>query len=148
MRAIVQRVNHARLTVEGETVAEIGPGLVVLAGIYADDTERDRTFVAEKTANLRVFQDEAGKMNLSVLDVGGEVLLVPNFTVAGSTRKGRRPSFDRAMAPEQSRSEFDRLAADLASHGVPVKTGVFGAHMHVLLENDGPVTLVIDSREG
>lgn len=148
MRAIVQRVNHARLTVEGETVAEIGPGLVVLAGIYADDTERDRTFVAEKTANLRVFQDDVGKMNLSVLDVGGEVLLVPNFTVAGSTRKGRRPSFDRAMAPEQSRSEFDRLAADLASQGVPVKTGVFGAHMHVLLENDGPVTLVIDSREG
>ncbi len=147
MRAIVQRVNHARLTVEGETIAEIGPGLVVLAGIYADDTERDRTFVAEKTANLRVFQDEAGKMNLSVLDVGGEVLLAPNFTVAGSTRKGRRPSFDRAMAPEQSRSEFDRLAADLASQGVPVKTGVFGAHMHVLLENDGPVTLVIDSRE-
>lgn len=147
MRAIVQRVNHAQLTVEGESVAEIGPGLVVLAGIYQDDTDRDRVYIAEKTANLRIFQDEAGKMNLSVLDVRGEVLLVPNFTVAGSTRKGRRPSFDRAMAPDRSRAEFDRLAADLAAQGVPVKTGVFGAHMHVLLENDGPVTLVIDSRE-
>ncbi|MCC5786640.1 MAG: D-tyrosyl-tRNA(Tyr) deacylase [Phycisphaerales bacterium] len=147
MRAIVQRVNHAQLTVEGESVATIGPGLVVLAGIYQDDTDRDRVYIAEKTANLRIFQDEAGKMNLSVLDVRGEVLLAPNFTVAGSTRKGRRPSFDRAMAPDRSRAEFDRLAADLAAQGVPVKTGVFGAHMHVLLENDGPVTLVIDSRE-
>ncbi|TVS00683.1 MAG: D-tyrosyl-tRNA(Tyr) deacylase [Phycisphaerales bacterium] len=147
MRAIVQRVNHAQLTVEGEPVAKIGIGLVVLAGIYQDDTDRDRVYIAEKTANLRIFQDEAGKMNLSVLDVRGEVLLVPNFTVAGSTRKGRRPSFDRAMAPDRSRAEFDRLAADLAAQGVPVKTGVFGAHMHVLLENDGPVTLVIDSRE-
>ncbi len=147
MRAIVQRVNHAQLTVEGESVATIGPGLVVLAGIYRDDTEQDRRFVAERTANLRIFQDEAGKMNLSVLDVRGEVLLVPNFTVAGSARKGRRPSFDRAMDPDRSRAEFDRLAADLAAQGAAVKTGVFGAHMHVLLENDGPVTLVIDSRE-
>ena len=148
MRAIVQRVNHAALTVEGVPVATIGHGLVVLAGIYRDDTDRDREYIAEKTANLRLFNDESGKMNLSVLDVGGEVLLVPNFTVAGSTRKGRRPSFDRAMAPEKSRGEFDRLAADLAARGAAVQTGVFGAHMHVLLENDGPVTLVIDSREG
>lgn len=148
MRAIVQRVNHAELTVEGELIAKIGSGLVVLAGIYQDDTDRDRVYIAEKTANLRVFQDEAGKMNLSVLDVGGEVLLVPNFTVAGSTRKGRRPSFDRAMAPEKSSGEFERLASDFAALGVRVETGVFGAHMHVAIENDGPVTLVIDSREG
>src|SRR5690606_16788617 len=131
--------------------AEIGVGLVVLVGILCDDTEADRRYVADKIVNLRIFPDAPppeGKMNLSVLEVsggGGGVLLVPNFTVPGDTRKGRRPSFAAAMKPPEAEREFERLAEAVRSLGCNVQTGVFGAHMHVALVNDGPVTVIVDS---
>ncbi|MBK7403382.1 MAG: D-tyrosyl-tRNA(Tyr) deacylase [Phycisphaerales bacterium] len=150
MKAVVQRVNRARLeAVHGDgrrAEVETGPGLVVLAAVVEGDTERDREWMAEKLANLRIFTDDAGKMNLSVLDVRGEVLLVSNFTVAGDTRKGRRPSFDGAMRPPEAEAAFDALVEAVRARGVPVRTGVFGAHMHVEIHNDGPITLVVDSR--
>ncbi len=146
MRAVVQRVDAATLEVGDEMVAQIGAGLVVLAAVEEGDTERDRGWMAEKLANLRVFTDEGGKMNLSLLDVGGEMLLVSNFTVAGDTRKGRRPSFTAAMRPPEAERAFDALAGAVRARGVPVQTGVFGAHMHVTIQNDGPVTLIVDSR--
>ena len=147
MRSVVQRVNAATLDVDGRTVSRIGPGLVVLAAVEDGDTEHDREWMAEKLANLRVFTDNGGKMNLSLLDVGGEMLLVSNFTVAGDTRKGRRPSFTAAMRPPEAERAFDALAGAVRARGVPVQTGVFGAHMHVTIQNDGPVTLIVDSRE-
>jgi D-tyrosyl-tRNA(Tyr) deacylase len=146
VRAVVQRVDAATLEVGDEMVAQIGAGLVVLAAVEEGDTERDRGWMAEKLANLRVFTDEGGKMNLSLLDVGGEMLLVSNFTVAGDTRKGRRPSFTAAMRPPEAERAFDALAGAVRARGVPVQTGVFGAHMHVTIQNDGPVTLIVDSR--
>jgi D-tyrosyl-tRNA(Tyr) deacylase len=146
MKAVVQRVNGASLDVGPERISSIGRGLVVLAAVEEGDTERDREWMAEKLANLRVFTDDAGKMNRSLLEVGGEMLLVSNFTVAGDTKKGRRPGFDRAMKPPRAQEEFDGLVAAVRSRGVAVRTGVFGAHMHVAIVNDGPVTLVVDSR--
>jgi D-aminoacyl-tRNA deacylase len=146
MKAVVQRVSEAAVEVDGREVAKIGPGLLVLVGIEAADTEVDRAWMADKLPNLRIFEDAAGKMNRSVLDVGGAILLVPNFTVAGDARKGRRPSFDNAMRPELSEPEFASLAAAVAAPGVCVETGVFRAHMRVSLVNDGPVTILLDSR--
>ncbi|HZW08278.1 MAG TPA: D-aminoacyl-tRNA deacylase [Phycisphaerales bacterium] len=146
MKAVVQRVDSASVDVGGERIASIGRGLLVLAAVAADDAERDREWMAEKLVHLRVFTDDAGKMNLSVLDVGGEMLLVPNFTVAGETGKGRRPAFDRAMKPPRAQSEFDALVGSVRARGVPAQTGAFGAHMHVSLVNHGPVTLIVDSR--
>lgn len=146
MRAVVQRVSSASVDVGGERVAEISRGLLVLVGIEQTDEPRDRDWLADKLPNLRIFEDGEGKMNLSVADVKGEILLVPNFTVAGDARKGRRPSFDRAMRPEQADPEFARLAAAVAGSGVPVKTGIFRATMAVSLVNDGPVTILLDSR--
>jgi D-aminoacyl-tRNA deacylase len=154
MKAVVQRVSEASVEVEGRSpakVAAIGRGLVVLVGIEAGDTDADLAWMADKVANLRIFEDAAGKMNLSVRDgggVGGEVLLVPNFTVAGDARKGRRPSFDGAMRPEESQGLFQRLAAAMEAilGAERVRTGVFRAHMRVGLVNDGPVTILLDSR--
>lgn len=146
MKAVIQRVGSATLEVDGAVVSLIGRGLVVLAAVEEGDTGRDREWMAEKLANLRVFTDDAGKMNLSLLDVRGEMLLVSNFTVAGGTRKGRRPAFGRAMKPPRAEEEFGALVEAVRSRGVPVRTGVFGAHMHLSLVNDGPVTLVVDSR--
>lgn len=146
MKAIVQRVNSATLEVDDRVVSQIGPGLVVLAAVEEGDTERDRDWMAEKLANLRVFTDPDGKMNLSLLETGGEMLLVSNFTVAGETRKGRRPSFVAAMKPPEAERAFDALVGAVRAAGVPVRTGVFGAHMHVAIHNDGPVTLIVDSR--
>jgi D-tyrosyl-tRNA(Tyr) deacylase len=146
MRAVVQRVLRAAVEVEGQEVAAIGRGLLVLVGIEEPDTDADRAWMAEKLPNLRIFEDEQGKMNKSVLEVGGGVLLVPNFTVAGDARKGRRPSFDGAMRPERSEGEFAELARAVGASGVPVGTGVFRAHMLVSLANDGPVTIWLDSR--
>lgn len=153
MRAVVQRVTSARLEArlapdDRPTECAIGPGLVVLVGIEKSDTEADREWMAEKIVNLRVFEDDAGKMNRSVLDTKGSILLVPNFTVAGDCRKGRRPSFDNAMAPGEAAPEFDRLVEKVRALGVTVETGVFRAHMLVSLTNDGPVTLLVDSRSG
>jgi len=152
MRAVVQRVSGAVLGLVDESGAvsehaRIGAGLVALLGIEKEDAEADREWMVSKLAGLRIFEDDQGKMNLSVLEVGsGEVLLVPNFTVAGDARKGRRPSFDHAMRPPEAERAFDAVARALADQGVAVKTGVFGAHMRVSIENDGPVTIVVDSR--
>lgn len=163
MRAVIQRVSQANVSVEGRVVASIGRGLVVLLGIEASDTESDRAWMAEKIPNLRIFEDDAGKMNLSVMDrVTAEraangppseaptgILLVPNFTVAGDARKGRRPSFDNAMRPELSEVEFGRCVEAVksaAGASVSVQTGVFRADMKVSLVNDGPVTIWLDSK--
>lgn len=151
MRTVVQRVGSASVAVEGEEVASIGVGLVALVGIEAGDGRRDAEWTAEKLAHLRVFEDAGGKMNLSVLEVGGSVLLVPNFTVAGDASKGRRPGFDGAMRPEHAGPLFEVLAGLTAGLGVRVGRGVFRAAMTVSLVNDGPVTLVVQSpraREG
>lgn len=145
MKAVVQRSLRASVEVEGREVAIIDRGLVVLVGIEVGDGDAQVSWMAEKVANLRIFEDEAGKMNLSVKDVGGAVLLVPNFTVAGDARKGRRPSFDGAMRPEQSEPMFALLARTVGDQGVPVRTGVFRAHMRVNLVNDGPITILLES---
>lgn len=151
MRAVVQRVAEAWLDVveagESRRVASIGRGLVVLVGAVQGDGDADAMWTAGKVAGLRIFQDAAGKMNLALGDVQGSVLLVPNFTLAGDARHGRRPSFDRALAPSEALALFDKVAGLLRRDGVPTQTGVFGADMRVGLVNDGPVTLVLDSRE-
>jgi len=147
MKAVIQRVSGATLTIGGVEHARIGRGFVVLLGVEVGDEEVDRAYVAEKIAVLRVFADEAGKMNLALADVGGEVLLAPNFTLAGDCRKGRRPSFDGAMKPPEAKAMFERVAAGISAAGVVVRTGVFGADMQVSLTNDGPITLWLDSRE-
>lgn len=145
MRSVVQRVARASVACDGIT-RSISRGLVVLVGIYETDTDADRAWHADKLPNLRIFTDEAGKMNRSVLDIKGSILLVPNFTVAGDAKKGRRPSFDAAMRPERAAPMFDALAADLRAKGVPIETGFFGGDMLVEILNDGPVTIVLDSR--
>jgi D-tyrosyl-tRNA(Tyr) deacylase len=134
--------------VEGTVRARCeGPGLLVLAGLEAADTEEDLKWMAEKIANLRIFPDDAGKMNRSVIDAGGAVVLVPNFTLAGEAARGRRPSFDNAMKPELSESAFARFAQMVGALGVRVEMGVFRAHMNVSLVNDGPITIWLDSGE-
>ncbi|HEU4952069.1 MAG TPA: D-aminoacyl-tRNA deacylase [Holophagaceae bacterium] len=146
MRCVVQRVSRAevRAQVGGEERrAAIGPGLLVLAGFHAGDSEGDCDWAAAKLAGLRVFPDAEGKMNLALAEAGGAILLVSQFTLAGSIARGRRPSFDGAMAPAPARALFDRLAARLRAEGVPVETGFFREHMAVELVNDGPVTFVL-----
>lgn len=143
MRCVIQRVSRACVTAD-EGRAEIGRGLVVLAGIEAGDTEDHLAWCAKKIASLRVFEDAQGKMNLGVQEVGGAILAVSQFTLAGSIEKGRRPSFDRAMAPEPARQMFDRFVALLKAEGLPVETGFFRAHMAVELVNDGPVTFILE----
>lgn len=145
MRCVVQRVSSASVVVEGRVVGEIARGLLLLVGIEQADTEARVAWLADKATNLRIFEDAQGKMNLSVKDARGAILLVPNFTVAGDARKGRRPSFDNAMRPEMSEPMFQRLVAALAAQGVPVQTGVFRAEMKVTLVNDGPITIWLDS---
>lgn len=149
MKAVVQRVSRATLTVDDQVRAQVPPGpggLVVLVGLEEIDTAADRAWMADKVANLRIFTDAQDKMNLSVIDIGGTIMLVPNFTVAGEARRGRRPSFDQAMKPERAEAEFARLVDDLAKIHPRVERGVFRAHMHVELVNDGPVTILLDSR--
>jgi D-tyrosyl-tRNA(Tyr) deacylase len=148
MRAVVQRVTEASVTVDGAVVGEVARGLVVLVGIEAADTEAQVVWLADKVANLRVFEDGVGKMNLSVKDVGGGILLVPNFTVAGDARKGRRPSFDNAMRPELSEPMFGRVVEAVRGQGVVVATGVFRAAMSVKIVNDGPITIVLETGPG
>jgi len=148
MKAVVQRVSQATLTVDGQVRAEVpaSGGLVVLVGLDESDKADDRVWMADKVANLRIFPDEAGKMNKSVIEMEGTILLVPNFTVAGDARKGRRPSFDRAMKPERAEPEFEALVEAVRAICPNVSRGVFRAHMHVALVNDGPVTILLDSR--
>ncbi|HLU66887.1 MAG TPA: D-aminoacyl-tRNA deacylase [Kofleriaceae bacterium] len=146
VRAVVQRVSRAQVTVEGQVVGRIGRGLLVLVGAGAGDGEADVQYVIDKVANLRIFPDEQGKMNRSVLDVGGGVLAVSQFTLYGDARKGRRPAFVGALEPGAAEALYDRLVAGLRAAGVAeVATGVFRAHMEVELINDGPVTILLDS---
>ena len=147
MRLLVQRVRGASVEADGNTVARIGAGLLVLAGIAGDDTADDREWLARKLVELRIFDDDQGVMNRSVLDAGGDVLAVSQFTLYASTRKGNRPSWSRAAPPEIAAPQFDALVRVLAERlGRPVATGRFGANMQVALVNDGPVTIWLDSR--
>lgn len=146
MRVVVQRCKEARVTVDGSVVGQIGKGLVLLVGVTHDDTEDDARYMADKLAGLRIFEDSESKMNLSVLDVGGEVLSVSQFTLYGDTRKGKRPNFMAAARPEQARPLYEKLGELLREKGLRVETGVFGAMMDVELVNWGPVTLILESR--
>jgi D-tyrosyl-tRNA(Tyr) deacylase len=146
MRAVVQRVREASVEVGGTRVSSIGPGLLVLLGVGRDDGPGDVQYVAGKIRDLRVFDDEQGRMNRAVAEVGGAVLIVSQFTLYGDVRKGRRPSFDQAAPPDLGRALYEAVAAELAASGVPVQTGVFGTVMQVRLVNDGPVTILLDSR--
>ena len=147
MRIVIQRVSEARVEVEGRTVGRIGPGLAILVAVCAGDTDRDLAFIRKKILQLRIFPDEAGRMNRSLLEAGGSILLVSQFTLYGDCRKGNRPSFSRAAPPAAARAEYRRLAELLREAGVVVETGRFGAMMALSLVNDGPVTLIVDSRK-
>ncbi len=145
MRAVIQRVAQAKVEVEGAVVGAIDGGLLVYLGVGKDDTETDAQFMAEKLANLRIFADEAGKMNRSVVDIGGGILLVSNFTLYGDCRKGRRPGFDAAGEPGLAEALYEKVADAIAGQGVTVAKGSFRAYMQVTSTNDGPVTLLLDS---
>jgi D-aminoacyl-tRNA deacylase len=144
MRALLQRVSHASVSVEDKVIASIGPGLLILLGIGHDDGEVQAQFLANKTADLRIFEDNQGKTNLSILDTGGEALVVSQFTLYADTSKGRRPSFTHAALPETACPLVDRFVELLAARGVPTKNGEFGAHMQVKIHNDGPVTIWLE----
>ncbi len=143
MRIVLQRVREAWVRVDGKEIARIGPGFLLLVGIGCEDNEEEVVFWAKKVPELRVFPDENGKMNRSLREVGGEVLCVSQFTLYGDVLAGRRPSFDGAAPAESARVLYHRFVEALAAEGIPVRTGVFGAHMEVGLVNDGPVTLIL-----
>lgn len=145
MRIVVQRVSSASVVVQGETVGSIGRGLLLLCGIHGTDTAAELKWMADKVVNLRIFEDDEGKMNRSVLDVGGGVLAVSQFTLYGDCRKGRRPSFIEAAPPEQADRLYQEFVGLLRARVEPVQTGVFQTHMDVSLVNDGPVTILLDS---
>jgi D-tyrosyl-tRNA(Tyr) deacylase len=148
MKVVLQRVSEARVTVDEQVVGEIGAGLMLLVGVGQEDTEQDLVWMADKLAGLRIFEDEAGKMNLSVEDVKGAILSVSQFTLYGDCRKGKRPNFMGAARPELAESYYEQFNERLRSRGLRVETGRFGAMMDVSLVNDGPVTLILDSRNG
>lgn len=145
MRAVIQRVSRATVAVEGKIAGEIGPGLLVLIGVSARDGEADAEYLAEKTAGLRIFEDGDGKMNLSVADVGGAVLVVSQFTLMGDVRRGKRPSFDDAARPERARELYEYFVSQIRECGMRCDTGQFQAIMSVSLVNEGPVTILLDS---
>lgn len=145
MRAVVQRVSSASVMVEGEVVGEIGPGLLVLLGVSTSDVEADADYLAAKIAGLRIFEDENGKMNRSVADVGGAMLAVSQFTLYGDVRRGKRPSFDDAARPERARQLYEYFVAQIRRLGLRCETGQFQAMMSVSLVNEGPVTVLLDS---
>ena len=147
MRAVIQRVNRASVTVDGRVAGEIGAGLLVLLGVGRLDNPESASYLAEKITNLRIFSDEAGKMNLSLLDSGGAVLVVSQFTLYGDTRGGRRPSYIQAAPPEEANRLYEEFVRSMRALGVTVETGVFQAHMQVELVNDGPVTILVDSEK-
>lgn len=147
MRAVVQRVKHSSVTVEGDIVGKIEKGLTVLIGITHDDTEKDINYILDKVENLRVFEDENGKMNLSVKDIGGEILYISQFTLYGDVRGGRRPSYTQAMAYDDAEKLFVRFISLAKSREIPIQTGQYGADMKVEILNDGPVTILIDSKK-
>ena len=145
MRAIVQRVNHAKLSVDDKLVSSIGHGLLVYLGVCQDDNESDVYYLAKKISGLRIFKDSEDKMNLSVKDVGGEILLVSNFTIYGDCSRGNRPNFMYAMEPQKANELYKMLKLELEKHDIHVETGMFGEHMHILVENDGPINIILSS---
>ncbi|MCL1588697.1 MAG: D-aminoacyl-tRNA deacylase [Actinomycetia bacterium] len=148
MRALVQRVEHADVTVDGEVIASIGPGLLVLVGAVNSDTSADVSTLAAKLVTMRIFSDVEGKMNLSVQDTGGSVLVVSQFTLLADIRRGRRPSFTAAAQPDHARSLIDRLVSEIGDRDIRVESGRFGASMDVSLVNSGPVTIIVDVVDG
>ena len=146
MKALLQRVTRASVSIKGQTIAQIGPGLVALVGVAQGDTERDVRYLVEKSVNLRIFSDENGKFNLSLLDTRGELLAVSQFTLLADTRKGRRPSFVEAAPPGEAETLFDTFVETAKAAGIRVTSGLFQQHMMVEIYNDGPVTILLDSR--
>ncbi len=147
MIAVVQRVKSSRVEVEGQVVGEIGPGLTCLLGVEKGDTHEDLEWICEKIVHLRIFEDDQGKMNLSLLDIRGGILVIPQFTLLGDCRRGRRPNFTRAAPPQEASDFFKRAVERFEKFPIAVARGVFQAHMLVYIENDGPVTFIINSRE-
>jgi len=148
MRAVVQRVTTASVTVGGTVASQIGRGVLILLGVEKGDREGDAAWLAQKIVALRLFEDQAGKMNLALADVGGAVLAVSQFTLAGNCAKGRRPSFDTAAVPDEGKRLYDYFVEQVRLTGTPIQTGIFQAEMQVALVNDGPVTFVLDSPKG
>lgn len=146
MIAVLQRVNKSWVEVDGKVVGEIGKGINILLGVEKGDTEEDIKKLINKIPFLRIFEDKNGKMNLSVIDIGGEALVISQFTLAGNVKKGRRPSFDNAEEPEKAKLLYEKFVEELSKF-IPVKTGIFAAYMKVFIENDGPVTFIINSKE-
>ncbi len=147
MRAVIQRVSRGSVLVDGEEIGAIGSGLVILLGVHRDDNTEDGKYLARKIVNLRIFSDENGKMNRSLLDVGGQALIVSQFTLWGDTRKGRRPSFIKAAEPDQAEKLYQDFVSEMNRQNITTATGEFGAMMELALINDGPVTLILDSRK-
>jgi len=146
VKALLQRVSAASVSVAGEVVGRIGRGVVVLVGVASGDTEKDARYLAQRTVNLRIFPDQAGKFNLSALDIGGELLVISQFTLLADTRKGRRPSFTDAAPPAQAEELFEVFVGEARTTGLRVETGRFQQYMQVEIHNDGPVTILLDSR--
>jgi len=147
LKALIQRVTRAAVTVNNEVVGKIGQGLVVLIGIASEDTEKDIDYLADKIAQLRIFSDADGKFNISALEIGGEMLVISQFTLLADTRKGRRPSFTGAAPPQQAETLFNIFVERMRNTGIKVETGRFQQHMLVEIHNDGPVTIMLDSKE-
>ena len=147
MKALLQRVSRASVSINGETAGKIGKGLVVLVGIASGDGDRDINYLVDKVINLRIFEDAEGKLNLSSLDIKGELLVISQFTLLADTRKGRRPSFINAAPPDQAQRLFNRFLDEIRKSGLKVETGRFQEYMQVEIHNDGPVTIMLDSRE-
>ena len=147
MRAVIQRVSSARVVIDGSEHSRIGAGILVLLGVEKEDTAEDAAMLARRIVELRIFEDEAGKMNRSIAETGGQILAVSQFTLLGDCRKGRRPSFDPAAPPDMARTLYQKFVSDIDALGIPVATGVFQAMMDVELTNQGPVTFILDSRK-
>lgn len=147
MRAVIQRVHTSEVFVEGKSAGKIGKGFNVLLGIKDDDSQEDMNYILDKVKGLRIFEDTDGKMNLDLKEVGGEILLISQFTLYGDARKGRRPSFIQAAKGSMAEEMYNTMARNLRESGYVVETGIFGAEMRVLIENDGPVTILLDSRK-
>jgi D-aminoacyl-tRNA deacylase len=146
MRIVIQRVNSAKVIIDDQVTGSIGHGLLLFAGIGRGDSGKDADYLVDKITQLRIFEDDQGKMNRSITEVSGSILIVSNFTVYGDTRKGRRPGFDAAESPNEARVMYEELVQRFRQTGIPIETGVFQADMRVQLENDGPVTLICESR--